>query len=132
MLRRYPLSIFCIALIWVLCFCHPPQTDMDDVPGIDKLLHVIMYFGTCSIMWWEYLRCHSSLRMRHAILWIVVLPTLMSALIELLQEYATSHRGGDWIDLAANTAGVLLAALLGRYAIRPFLKRRKSGAAEGK
>ena len=103
---------------------------MDGVPGIDKLAHVIMYFGTCSIMWWEYLRCHSTLSMRKAVLWIVVLPTLMSALIELLQEYATSHRGGDWIDLAANTTGVLLAALLGRYVIRPFLKRRKSDAVE--
>ena len=66
-IRRYPLSLLCIALLWVLCFCHPPQTSMDGVPGIDKLAHVVMYLGTCGIMWWEYLRHHKVLRLRHAV-----------------------------------------------------------------
>lgn len=123
-IRRYPLSLLCIALIWVLCFCHPPQTSMDGVPGIDKLAHVVMYLGTCGIMWWEYLRHHKALRLRHAVLWLIVMPVLMSGVIELLQEFATVHRGGDWIDFAANTCGVVLGALFGRYVVWPYRKRQ--------
>lgn len=38
----------------------------------------------------------------------------MSGVIELIQEYCTwGQRSGDWLDLAANAAGVTLAAVLG-------------------
>lgn len=125
-LRRYPLTLCCIVLIWLLCFCKPPKTELDSVQGIDKLAHVLMYFGTCLVMWWEYCPLHTRLRTTHALAWLVLLPVGMSALIELLQEYATSHRGGDWLDLAANTSGVLLGALVGRYILWPLRKKKES------
>lgn len=41
-------------------------------------------------------------------------PVLMSGAIELLQEYCTyGRRSGDWLDLAANAAGVTLASIFG-------------------
>ena len=30
---------------------------------------------------------------------------LFSGMVELLQEYCTTYRGGDWLDFAANTTG---------------------------
>ena len=42
------------------------------------------------------------------------LAIIMSGVIELIQEYCTwGQRSGDWLDLAANAAGVTLAAVLG-------------------
>jgi hypothetical protein len=37
----------------------------------------------------------------------------MSGIIELIQEYCTEKRNGDWIDLMANAIGVTLAAIAG-------------------
>ena len=50
----------------------------------------------------------------------------MSGLVELAQAYATTTRHGDWLDFAANSVGVLLAAVLGRF-VMPRLVGR-SGA----
>lgn len=114
---RYKFTLCCIALIWVLCFCTPPSVDgLDDVVGIDKVVHVLMYLGTCSILWWEYLRCHAEADWKKLLLLAVASPILMSGIIELLQEYATTHRGGDWWDFAANSLGVILAAIGGAVA----------------
>ena len=40
----------------------------------------------------------------------MLLPIAISGLLELLQEYATDCRSGDWYDFVANTLGVLTAA----------------------
>ena len=39
--------------------------------------------------------------------------------------YEAEHRGGDWLDLAANTIGVLTAALVGYYVLRPIIWKKK-------
>jgi hypothetical protein len=56
----------------------------------------------------------------------IILPIALSGIIELLQSYCTEHRGGDWLDFAANSLGVLLAALVGHYILRPLFWKRHS------
>lgn len=117
-IKHYPLTLLCIATIWYLCFLFgAPKTRLNDVPLIDKWVHVAMYLGTCSIFWFEYLRTHRRVDSRFILRWLVAFPVAMSGLIELLQAYATTTRTGDWLDFAANCTGVFLAALLGRFAI---------------
>lgn len=114
LLRHYPLSLLCIAAIWYLSlFIVMPETPMDDVPFIDKWTHLVMYGGTCSVIWFEYLRCHSQLEGWKLFLYAWLGPILMSGCIELLQKYCTSTRAGEWLDLAANATGVTLAVLIG-------------------
>ena len=82
-IKRYPLSLLVIFTVIYLSFFRPPEID-DELPlfpGIDKMVGATL--------------C----------------PILLSGVIELLQAYATTHRGGEWWDFAANTAGVLLATL---------------------
>ena len=44
----------------------------------------------------------------------IAAPIVASGIIELLQEYCTGGcRSGDWLDLAANSLGVALAAIIG-------------------
>lgn len=113
-IRKYPLSVLCIILIWYLSlFFIPFKTPLNDVRFIDKWTHFVMYGGTCSVIWWEYLRCHRVLNGRKLLLWAWVAPVLMSGLLELIQAYCTTNRQGEWLDFAANTTGVTIGALIG-------------------
>ena len=115
-IKSYRLSLFCIILIWILCLMPVPETKFaEEVPFIDKWTHIIMYLGTCSIIWIEYYLKHKEKTNRiRLLIGAVILPILMSGILELLQEYCTGGlRSGDWMDLAANTTGVILAAILG-------------------
>ena len=124
-LKKYPMTWLVIAAILYLSFFKPPQTDMEEIPGIDKLVHICMYGGLCFLIWVEYVRSHRTIhRWKIAIGWFL-LPILFSGFLELMQSYCTEHRGGDWLDLAANTTGVILAALVGNYILRPIIWKNK-------
>ncbi len=117
--RKYPLSCLCVAIIWFLCFCTPPHTPLDNVAFIDKWTHIIMYAGTCSIIWYEYLKRHETIDKMKLFVWAWLAPVLMSGVIEVLQEYCTNgRRSGDWLDFAANATGVTLAVVIGILAVR--------------
>lgn len=116
--RHYPLTILCVALTWYLCLFKPPHTKLDTIEGFDKVVHVTMYLGTCGLFWVEYLRRHVRLNWRLLVPVAIVAPILMSGVIELVQEYCTTTRSGDWADFAANSTGVLLALLLAVTVLR--------------
>ncbi|MDO4159013.1 MAG: VanZ family protein [Prevotellaceae bacterium] len=114
LIKKYPISCVCIAIIWYLCFFTPPHTKLDNVAFIDKWVHISMYCGTCSVIWYEYLRQHKTLNRLRLFLLAWLAPVLMSGLIELLQAYCTGgRRSGDWLDFAANSTGATLAVVIG-------------------
>jgi len=123
--RKYPLSVACIILIWLLCvFIEIPRTSLNNVKFIDKWTHFAMYGGTCSIIWLEYLRAHKRLNPTRLLVWAFVAPILMSGIIELVQAYFTTNRQGEWLDLAANSVGVVLGNCIGLM-LNWFAFRRK-------
>lgn len=126
-LRRYPLSVLVILAITYLSFFRPPSTDLSLIPYIDKVVHVCMYLGLSGMLWFEFLwghRTDSGIRMWHAWTGACLCPVLFSGIVELLQEYATTYRGGDWLDFLANSLGVLLATLFAWVVLRPFIKSK--------
>lgn len=96
-------------MVWYICLIKPPSLQMPTFDGIDKVVHVSMYLGTCGVFWFEYFhhRVHFSRGVLVSV--AVVLPILMSGAIELAQAYLTTCRSGDWWDFAANSLGVLQA-----------------------
>lgn len=113
-------------IIWYLSFFTPPKTDLDDVSFIDKWVHIIMYGGTCGVLWLEYIRKHSSPDFVRLFFMAWLAPILMSGAIELLQEYCTNgRRSGDWFDLAANATGITLAAIAGIILLKYSSRVRK-------
>ena len=122
--KNYPHSSLCIVLIWILSLTpFFPETPFNKVAFIDKWTHFVMYGGTCSVIWWEYLRRHRVLDYEKLFFYAWLCPVLMSGLLELLQEYCTAgHRNGDWLDFAANTTGVTIGALVGLLMNRLWFK----------
>ena len=127
-LKRYPLSAVCIILIWILSLVpFFPETPLDDVAFIDKWTHLVMYGGTCVVIWWEYLRhCKKEARRPNlrALAFAMLCMILLGGLMELLQSYATTTRSGEWLDFFADSLGVLLGSGIGWlwYLIQPSFR----------
>ena len=120
---KYKFTWLIIGIILYLSFFTPPKTELDDISNIDKLAHICMYGGLCSILWIEYLRSHIQIQRIRVFIGGIVLPIAFSGIIELLQEYATTNRSGDWADMIANSIGVILAALLGQFIFPRWTKK---------
>ena len=111
-LKLFPFTTVCVALIWYLCLFRPPHVSLlGSIPNFDKVVHATMYCGTCSVFWLEYNLSHTQWSKPKQFLVAIVSPIIMSGLIELAQEYFTSYRSGDWMDVLANSIGVLLALI---------------------
>lgn len=124
--KNYPISLICITLIWILSLTpFFPETPLDHVKLIDKWAHLVMYGGTFTILWIEYIRQHRQPDYRKLLYWALIAPIVMSGIIELLQEYCTETRNGDWLDLMANAIGVVLAGVIGLVLSRLRSRRNK-------
>lgn len=124
-LKQYPFSFVIICAIFYLSLCPMPQTEMDDIPFIDKWVHLCMYGSLSGVIWIEYMKSHRSVRFIKAVLPTAIFPLILSGSMELLQTCCTTTRNGDWLDMAANSIGVILGTIIGYYIIRPFMKRKK-------
>ena len=125
-IKHYPFSCILIATIWYLSLLfNAPETPLDNVLLIDKWVHIVMYGGTFTVLWIEYMRRHQQPNYRKLAIWAFVAPIIMSGILELLQEYCTETRKGEWLDLLANSIGVALAALIGLTLFRLRARRNK-------
>lgn len=134
----FPLSFLLTGLVLYLSFFTPPSTDLGEVPGFDKVVHIGMYGVLSGIVWIEYLFHYpENFRLRTIFLIGWLIPVLLSAGVEFGQEYLTDNRSGDVWDFCANLTGATLASLLCHYRIRPhreqirlygerLLRRRKA------
>lgn len=112
-IRRHPISVILILVIWYLSLFTPPKTELANVRFIDKWAHLLMYGSLAFILWMEDWRARHSLASVPHILTLYMGPVVMSGLIELAQAYCTTDRSGDWLDLGANAVGTLLGIALG-------------------
>ena len=122
---NYRFSLLIVGVILYLSFFTPPKTELDTVSNIDKLAHICMYGGLCTIIWWEYLRCHANIHHLRTLVGALILPIALSGIIELLQEYATENRSGDWADMIANCTGALLATIGGFWILPRWIKPKE-------
>jgi len=130
-LRNYPVSVFYILIIWVLCFMDVPDTPLRRFTLADKWTHIIMYAGTCGTIWFEYLRRHEGVEWGRVVVFAVVAPLLMGGLIEILQAYCTGgRRTGDWLDIAANAIGVAAGTAIGILQLWHHTKRKRDCRAD--
>lgn len=123
LLKTYPLTLLTAIAIYYLSFFTPPHTQLDNISNIDKLVHTCMYGGLSIVIWWEYLRNHTSVYWKRFLPLSIAFPIIMSGTIELLQAYCTTNRSGEWLDFAANCLGVASAFVIGNFALRRIMKK---------
>lgn len=115
LIKRYPLSVALMVVIWVLCLIPTfPETPLSRFSLIDKWTHLVMYGTLVAVIWWEYLRQHTTRSAGRLFLLAFLAPVVMSGLVELAQAYCTGgRRSGEWFDFVANSVGVVLGTLIG-------------------
>ncbi|MDR0660841.1 MAG: VanZ family protein [Prevotellaceae bacterium] len=127
-IKRYPFSLTIIVVVIYLSFFHPLSVKIPLFKGFDKLAHFFMYAGVSGCLWLEIFFNHKNgvLNIRRALIAAVISPILFSGAIELLQQYATKHRGGEWLDFVANTCGVIIASLIAWFIFKPLIIKSNS------
>lgn len=109
-IRKYPISITLLALIWVACFIDVPDTPLKDVSLIDKWTHITMYLVLGLSIGWEGTLRQRKADMAGLVLKVLVMPVLMGGLIEVLQANCTGgRRSGEWLDFVADAVGAAVA-----------------------
>ena len=125
-IKKYPISLFIILTVIYLSFFKPPKTDLNEIPNLDKLVTSVCTL-VCQVCYgWNF--CGRIVVMTHRYgthVGAFLCPILFSGCVELLQEYCTTYRGGDWLDFAANSVGAILASLVAYYVVRPRMMRRE-------
>lgn len=79
-----------------------PLAELPAVPGSDKTHHLIAYGA---------LALPTAFAIPRKWLFLGVLYITLGGVIELIQPYV--NRYGEWLDFAANSAGVLIGTSLG-------------------
>ncbi len=117
-IKRYPITIILVLVIWYLSMFTPPKVDLGDVRFIDKWAHLLMYGTLVFVLWMEDWRTRLCAAPMTRIATLYIAPVIMSGIIELAQAYCTTNRSGDWLDLAANAAGALAGLTFGIWITR--------------
>ncbi len=100
-IKQFWLGITIVILVLITVASLYPAQYLPSVPGSDKTHHFIAY---CALM------LPTALRRPKYWLAFALLFITWSGLIELIQPHV--NRYGEWLDLAANTGGVLLAIII--------------------
>lgn len=122
-IRRHPISVILILVIWYLSLFTPPKTELANVRFIDKWAHLLMYGSLAFVLWMEDWRVRKASPSMPRALALYIGPVAMSGLIELAQAYCTTDRSGDWLDLAANAIGALASIVLSGMLTRKMRKK---------
>ena len=122
-IRRHPISVILILVIWYLSLFTPPKTELANVRFIDKWAHLLMYGSLAFVLWMEDWRVRNASPSMPRALALYIGPVAMSGLIELAQAYCTTDRSGDWLDLAANAIGALAGIVLSGMLTRKMRKK---------
>jgi VanZ family protein len=100
-IKQFWLGITIVILVLITLASLYPVQYLPSVPGSDKTHHFIAY---CALM------LPTALRRPKYWLAFALLFITCSGLIELIQPHV--NRYGEWLDLAANTGGVLLGIII--------------------
>lgn len=104
LLSRYWLVLTAMLLAVISFLSLLPLTELPKVPGTDKTHHVIAY---------AVLMLPTALRQPCYWLLIGLGFVAYGGVIELVQPYV--NRYGEWLDFLANTSGVIIGALFGKW-----------------
>lgn len=69
--------------------------------------------GLSLLLWLEFLHAYQrEVSMGRAWTVACLCPIVLGGVVELLQEYLTTYRGGDWLDFIADITGAVASSLI--------------------
>jgi VanZ family protein len=104
LIKTYWLALTLFTLAAITCLSLWPVANLPEVPGSDKTHHFIAY---------ALLILPTALRKPNHWLIIGLLMMGYSGAIELIQPYV--NRYGEWLDMAANTVGLVFGVVLAQF-----------------
>jgi VanZ family protein len=124
--RYYWISIVLATVISYLSLA--PGDEFARIPSFpyeDKVVHFLMYFGLAFVLLGNsIIRLGiTSMQHRKRWLWIIGIPVLWGGCMELLQQFCTTSRSGDWLDELTNTLGATTGFFVGKWVLPKILKR---------
>lgn len=107
LLKRLMPHIFWLGFIMTIIFTMMPSQHIpDSVIFWDKAQHALAFF---------MLMFTGAIAYAKRLAWIAIFLLLYGASIEIMQQYFTTSRNGDILDIVADTVGVILGLII--YAI---------------
>jgi VanZ family protein len=102
-------TIFVLAILTYLHFMTPPSIGIEDIAGIDKLAHLLMFFLT--MIWFVNVTSNPY--------WNVIgcLLVLYALILEWMQMQFFPGRSFEWLDWFADFLGVVVSISLWRFLI---------------
>jgi VanZ family protein len=102
-------TILVLAILTYLHFMTPPSIDIEDIVGIDKLAHLLMFLLT--MIWFVNVTSKPY--------WNVVgcLLVLYALILEWMQMQFFPGRSFEWLDWLADFLGVVVSISLCRFLI---------------
>lgn len=112
----WPPAFIALIIFYLCCFYSPQEQPKDIFPYTDKIVHFLMYLGLSGVAMINYIyRTRGHIIILKLVLYALILPILYGGAIELIQEYMTDNRTGEWLDLLADTLGALAALPIALY-----------------
>lgn len=87
-----------------------PKVTWLNIPNLDKLVHVVMFGGLTLFFCLPYLKSvYSTQKKINIFIRISLCMILWGLIIEVIQKFFIPGRGFEWLDLVADTVGVIIA-----------------------
>lgn len=120
--KRWIATALVVLCILYLTLVPRPLPDNDiDIPGLDKVVHAIMFGGlawvACIDLARVKRRCFRKLS-RVQLLKVAVAVALFGGAIEVAQQLMAMGRGGDILDFLADVAGTIIGTLIAARMLR--------------
>ena len=105
--KRYFWSILISAIVIIISIIPIPEVpQLEGVPLMDKWVHFLMYGAVACCVWSDYYRNRKDKKItKNSVFWTLAYPILLGGLLELWQNYLTTCRSGEWLDLFADSIG---------------------------
>lgn len=105
-----------LVTIGILYLSFSPPSTFESAPTFlhsDKIVHFAMFFVLTAVLIYEFIKRHKKKSQTRKFLLVCILfPIALGGVIEIKQEIFFKPRSGEWLDWAADIAGVLAAWII--------------------
>jgi VanZ family protein len=114
-----------LVMVGILYLSFAPPSTFESAPRFShshKAVHFAMFFALTAVLIYEFVKRHNkNYQTRRFLLVCILFPIALGGIIEIMQEAFFKPRSAEWLDWAADIAGVLVA-----WAIFHSINRRNS------